>query len=120
MFARAHASIPARQFAMTWLEERPRQRAMQIVWLLALNSVSLEHRTRLRGERAIRALEIARAHADRLRLRFGFDRFVDAHAPFLMQHLLGDAVREGRAGDEIGGELLRFVDAASSGSHRRL
>src|SRR5580698_3599152 len=75
-----------------------------------LKSVSFEYWTRFRRKRAIRAFEVVRAHADGLGLRLGFDRFVDAHAPFLVQHLLGDAVREGRSSNEFSGQFRGFVE----------
>jgi hypothetical protein len=49
----------------------------------------------LRREGAVGALEVLGLHADRLRLRLGLDR-ASIHAPFLVEHLLGHRVREGR------------------------
>src|SRR3954469_12700027 len=75
-------------------------------------SVPLKNWLLLGDERAIRAAEILGLHADRLRFGFGFDRLVDAHVPFLVQGLLGDAVREGRAAREIVGESLGLGEHA--------
>jgi hypothetical protein len=57
-------------------------------------------------------------HADRLRLRLGFDRLLDGHRPFLVQHGLGDAVGEGRAVGELAGQRLRLGSSASGGTAR--
>ena len=53
-------------------------------------------------------MKILGLHADRLRLRFGLDRFIDAHVPLLVQLRLGHAVREGRAGGQALGQPQRF------------
>ena len=59
------------QRAMRVIEERPvEMRAIQCLGL----SVAFEPRRRLRDERVVGAPEVARLHADRLRLRLGFDR----------------------------------------------
>src|SRR5690349_15076334 len=47
------------------------------------SSLPLEHWLFLGHERLVGALEIARLHADRLCLRFGLDRLVETHRPFL-------------------------------------
>src|ERR1700728_1268542 len=39
--------------------------------------------------------EVVGLHAERLRLRLGFDGIVDRYRPFLLQALLGHGVREG-------------------------
>src|SRR5665647_3543089 len=48
------------------------------------HSVALEHRLALGDEGLVGPLVVLGLHADRLRLRLGFDRLVDAHVPFLM------------------------------------
>ena len=60
-------------------------------------SIALETGLALGGEGLEGAAEILGRHADRLRLRLGFDDLVEAHRPFLMQHRLGHAVGEPRA-----------------------
>src|SRR3989304_3671597 len=68
-----------------------------------LSSIAFENGLLLGHECLISALVILRLHADRLRLGFGFDRVVDAHAPFLVNAALGHAMRERRAcRDRIG------------------
>ena len=64
------------------------------------SSIPLENGLFLRDERLVGALEVAGLHADRLGLRLGLDRLVEAHRPFLVELRLGDAVREGRAGND--------------------
>ena len=51
-----------------------------------MRQFALEHRLLLRDEGLVGAVEVLRLHADRLRLRLGLDRLVDAHVPFLVQH----------------------------------
>src|SRR5664279_2201777 len=76
------------------------------------SSVSLEHRLLLGDEGLIGALVVLGLHADRLRLRLGFDRLVDAHVPFLMQALLGHRIGEGRAVRQGLGQCLRVGEHA--------
>src|SRR5690606_13674982 len=71
-------------------------------------SIPLEYWTLFRDEGAVGALEVARLHADRLRLRFRLDRLIKAHRPFLVELRLGDAMREGRAGCQLLRQLQRF------------
>src|SRR4051812_43252115 len=70
-------------------------------------SIAFEDRPPLRDEGLVGAREVAGQHAQRLGLRLGLDRLLERHGPLLMQHRLGDAVREGRAGREIACERLR-------------
>src|SRR3954470_15257042 len=74
----------------------------------APSSIPLEHRLFLGHERLVGALEVARLHADRLRLRFRLDRLVEAHRPFLVELRLGDAVREGWPRDDTRRHLERI------------
>src|SRR5262249_1840131 len=62
----------------------------------------------LAHERLVGALVVLGLHADRLRLRLGLDRIVDAHAPFLVDAALGHGVREGRTGGERFCHALRI------------
>ena len=66
-----------------------------------------ERRLALRGERVVRAPEVQRLHADRLRLRLGLDALAEAGAPLLPQHRLGHRVAEGRAVREFGSQCRR-------------
>src|SRR5947209_8786430 len=71
-------------------------------------SVALEYGLGLLEEGLVSALVILGLHADRLRLRFGLDGVVDAHAPFVMDAALGHGVREGRAVGERLRQCLCF------------
>src|ERR1700751_327250 len=71
-------------------------------------SVALEDRLLLGSEGAERAGKILRLHAQRLGDRFGLDGALDRHRPFHVEHALGHAIREGGAGSELRGELLRL------------
>src|SRR6266705_2238511 len=69
-------------------------------------SIALEDWLLLGDEGLVRSAEVARLHADRLRLGFHLDRLVETHRPFLAQHFLGHSVGERRAR----GELLRGIE----------
>ena len=60
-----------------------------------------------------------RLHEARLGPGLRFDRLVDAHVPFEVQHLLGQRVRERRAGRELAGELHAPPAAARPRRERR-
>src|SRR5690349_12870841 len=79
------------------------------MYAASLTSIPLEHRLFLRNEGAVGALEVAGLHADRLCLRLGLDRLVEAHRPFLVELRLGDAMGEGRSRNNPLGEVKRFL-----------
>jgi hypothetical protein len=62
----------------------------------------------LGDEGVIGTMKVVGRHADGLGLGFGLDRLVDVHVPFLLQHLLGHAVGEGRTGSQILRQLQRI------------
>src|SRR3546814_19618068 len=57
-------------------------------------SVALEFGFFFRDKRIVSAGEILRLHADRLSLGLGLDRHLEAHAPFVLDCLLGHAMPE--------------------------
>ena len=89
----------SRQRAMTILEKRPVQKAP-----IDHHSIPLKHRFFLLYEGLVGPVEVGGLHADGLGLGFGFDRLVDAHRPFLIQHGLGHHMRKGWASSQTRGE----------------
>src|SRR6185312_7845939 len=70
-------------------------------------SAALELRLALGDERLVRLAEVARRHADLLRLRLGLERLLERHAGLAVEHLLGHAEREQRTGGQLLGERAR-------------